>query len=152
MSGKKRGRLLRIMRVACLVLVHPGPLTGQAHGMVEITQPGQQAGADYTDRLIVKLRTQAAGAQQTLMSAAQVRALSTVAGVPLSGLRPMSGGAHVLKLPSRMAVAAATAIAQRLGADPNVLYAEPDRIMHPMLVPSDPLYASQWHYKEPATE
>lgn len=134
------------------MLIYAPLLMGQAHGIAETTQFEQQAHTDYTDRLIVKLRNHAAGAQQALMSEAQVRALSTVAGVPLSGLRPMSGSAYVLRLPSRMAVAAATAIAQRLGADPNVLYAEPDRIMHPMLVPSDSLYASQWHYKEPATE
>jgi serine protease len=118
--------------------------------MVEATQSGQQIHADHTDRLIVKLRNQTIGAQHTLMSAEQVSALSTVAGVVLTSLRPMSGGAHVLKLPSRITVGAAVVIAQRLAADPNVLYAEPDTIMRPMLVPNDPLYANQWHYFEAA--
>ncbi len=33
---------------------------------------------------------------------------------------------------------------------PAIEYAEPDLLKQPMLVPNDPLYASQWHYHEPA--
>src|SRR3546814_5115723 len=42
----------------------------------------------------------------------------------------------------------AAAIAQRVSGDPNVAYAEPDRIMRPMLEPNDARYGEQWHYFE----
>jgi serine protease len=48
-----------------------------------------------------------------------------------------------------MTLAEASAVAQRLNADPSVEYAEPDQLMFPMLVPNDPLYINQWHYKSP---
>jgi serine protease len=35
-----------------------------------------------------------------------------------------------------------------LAADPNVEYAEEDRMMQPLLTPNDPYYNLQWHYYE----
>jgi serine protease len=98
-----------------------------------------------TDRIIVKLRdTKAAGA--AILQPARVAELSASAGVALTHFRAMSGDAQVLKLPQRMPVAEVAEIARRLSADPQVEYAEPDRIMLPMLFPDDARYADQWHY------
>jgi serine protease len=83
------------------------------------------------------------------MSAARVQALSTVAGVTLSHVRAMSGGADVLRLPYPMNATEVATFVEKLNADPNVEYAEVDRIMRPLLVPTDPRYIDQWHYKEP---
>jgi serine protease len=106
---------------------------------------------DFTDRLIVKLRDpQAARAQ--VVAADRLSALNAAAGVALTFFRPMSGDAHVLKLPQRMTVAEAQAVADRLSADPSVEYAEPDRRMFPMLAPNDTEYPNQWHYHASATE
>lgn len=112
----------------------------------------QQLPADPTDRLIVKLRNQSAGVQAAMVSPGQAQALSATAGISLSPLRVMATGAQVLKLPYRMSVADAADIAERLSADPNVEYAEPDRIMRPLLVPTDLRYPDQWHYQDPVVD
>ena len=114
---------------------------------------------DYTDQLIVKYRdpslARAAAANNNnanVMINERVNALSSRAGVALSHFRFMSGDGHVLKLPERMTLAEATAVARKLAADPSVEYAEPDVRMFPQLTPNDPQYANQWHYKAPASE
>jgi serine protease len=114
------------------------------------------AAYDYTDQLIVKyrnpslVRTAVAGNNSArVMINERVNALSSLAGVPLTHFRFMSGDGHVLKLPQRMKLAEATAVARKLAADPGVEYAEPDRRMFPLLTPNDPLYADQWHYHSP---
>ncbi|MEO7600800.1 MAG: S8 family peptidase [Gammaproteobacteria bacterium] len=108
---------------------------------------------DYTDRLIVKLRGQPVAAQDATSSGAvRLQALSARAGMTLAHVRPMSWGAQVLQLPGRMTLADADTIAQKLRADPDVEYAEPDRIMHPLAVPNDTLFSSQWHYLSPPIE
>ena len=43
-------------------------------------------------------------------------------------------------------------LAAALANDPAIEYAEPDRRMHPALVPDDPSYALQWHYLSPPAE
>ncbi|MFQ6021843.1 MAG: S8 family serine peptidase [Acidiferrobacterales bacterium] len=114
--------------------------------------------SNYTNRLIVKLRGSKADAQTRAMAPARVHALSTVARATLSHFRAMAGGTQVLKLPHRMTVTEAAAIAERLAADPDVEYAEPDRIVRPaahlMAPPDDPLFLNhnQWHHLDPATE
>jgi serine protease len=48
-----------------------------------------------------------------------------------------------------MSLAEAQALAAELMArDPDVEYAEPDRIMLPLATPNDPMYSQQWHYYE----
>lgn len=44
--------------------------------------------------------------------------------------------------------AAAAAIAERLQAQPEVEYAEPDYRLHRQLAPTDPLYVQQWAYRD----
>ena len=98
-----------------------------------------------TDRIIVKLRDQKVSRAMKL-EPSQVSSLSISAGVPLTHFRAMSGDAQVLKLPKRIPLAEVEAIARQLSADPQVEYAEPDRIMRPLIFPNDPQYGSQWHY------
>lgn len=98
-----------------------------------------------TDQIIVKLRdTQAARAAR--LQPAHVADLSASAGITLTHVRAMSGDAQVLKLSRRMNTAEVEEIVRRLSADPQVEYAEPDRIMRPLLFPDDTQYATQWHY------
>jgi len=108
------------------------------------------SGIEYVDRLIVKMRApqgvQIAGAMATVMNANQMATISGMAGVQMTYMRPMAGLAHVLRLPSRMPIDQAMVLANTLANNPSVEYAEPDRMLHPMRVPNDPLYAQQWHY------
>ena len=42
-------------------------------------------------------------------------------------------------------------VLDRLRSDPDVEYAEPDRILQPLLTPNDPEYPKQWHYHVPTS-
>jgi subtilisin family serine protease len=124
------------------------PCLTQAGGAGDITQPQVSSHRDYTDQLIIKHRDPSV-ARAAVLSSKHVDSLSTSAGLRLKHFRAMSGDAHIVKLPHRMTLAEAEKIAKRLNADPAVEYAEPDRLMFPVLSPNDPLYANQWHYKTP---
>ena len=101
--------------------------------------------------LIVKHRAQAS-AQIAQLQAFDASGLSKSANVPLSVLRQMSGGAHVIKMGQPVTLSEARVVAARLmHNDPSIEYAEPDRMVHALLTPTDPAYApSQWNYFAPA--
>lgn len=75
--------------------------------------------------------------------------LASAAAVPLSVARPMSGGAHVLRLAKPVPLSEARVIAARLMGDADIEYAEPDQMMRPLATPTDPDYGKQWHYYAP---
>jgi serine protease len=85
------------------------------------------------------------------MSTTRARALSVRAGVELKTHRAMSGDAHVMRLPAAMQLNDVKAIAEKLSADPNVMYAEPDAKRFAFAQPNDPHFANgnQWHFDDP---
>ena len=107
------------------------------------------AEAGYTDRIIVKYRampaTAAAQAQQlrgTELPAARF-------GVGINRVRVTALGSQVLKVDRRLSLAEASRLAEDIAAsDPNVEYAEPDRLMRHTFSPNDSRYGEQWHYFE----
>jgi serine protease len=107
-----------------------------------------------TDRLIVKYKDavdNAKGAVPARALSAAREALIARAGQQLGAtmraLRATATGADVLQLSRTMSLPEAKALAAELMArDPDVEYAEPDRIMLPLMTPNDPLYTQQWHY------
>ena len=108
------------------------------------------AAVDQTDRLIIKYR---AGSAAAKLGSPQAMALAHEAvqraGVQMNFLRSNALGAHVLKLDRRLSLAEVQALARAVAvADPSVEYAEPDRMMQPLLTPNDTSYGSQWHYYE----
>ncbi len=105
-----------------------------------------------TERLIVKFRDAGNTGRAQGLSSDRLGALSIKAGVTLTSHRVMGGNVQLLKLPGRMSLGAARAVAQRLQADPSVEYAEPDQIKFARLVPNDSGYANQWHYKASTDE
>ena len=111
----------------------------------------QAADATYTDRIIVKYRTapDSSLAQATAARGADLSAQRF--GVVVSNLRTTALGSQVLKVDRRLSLAEADALARDIAAnDPNVEYAEPDRIMRRTLTPNDTRYNEQWHYFEAA--
>lgn len=110
------------------------------------------ADATYTDRIIVKYRGSAAAS--SLAQAAQLRGTDLPAqrlGVTLNGLRVTALGSRVLKVDRHLTLAEADALARDIAAsDPNVEYAEPDRILRHTFTPNDTRYNEQWHYFEAA--
>ncbi|MEO8741360.1 MAG: S8 family peptidase [Casimicrobiaceae bacterium] len=96
-----------------------------------------------TQRLIVKFRDGATATRQRLSASGRVAALSGESGVTLRSVRTMALGAHVVALDSAVPLREARAIARRLAASADVEYAEPDRRVHPKLIPNDPRFAQQ---------
>jgi serine protease len=107
------------------------------------------ADAAFTNRIIVKYRTVPAS---SLAQANQVRGADISAqrfGVAVSRLRSTALGAQVLQVDRRLSLADAEALARDIAAsDPNVEYAEPDRILRRTLTPNDTRYNEHWHYFE----
>jgi serine protease len=99
-----------------------------------------------TDQIIVKYRSSNAALNAQVDMRAAVQRLSDAAAAPLSYVRAMADDTQVLNLPERRALSEVAAIADRLAQLPEIEYAEPDRILQPLLTPNDPQYGSQWHY------
>src|SRR5215470_8613398 len=110
-----------------------------------------------TDRMIVKYHKGVAGAHAAATAAERAhlhRAAQEAAmahGVQLRLLRLGAFDTHVMKLDRHLAHAEALQLARDIAArDPNVEYAEPDRILQAQLTPNDTQFGQQWHYFEPA--
>ena len=105
------------------------------------------ADAGYTDRIIVKYRTAAAG---EVAATARLRAMELPAarmGLAMRHLRTTALGSQVLKANRRLSLAEAESLAADIeAADPNVEYAEPDLIMRAAFTPNDTRYNEQWNY------
>lgn len=102
-----------------------------------------------TDGLIIGFRSPQSVAVGAV--AAQGTALATasrVAGVSLTRVRTMGGGAVLARLPTQVSLTDARRIAAKLAGDPAVAYAEPDRRVHAAFVPNDPRYPQQWYLYE----
>ncbi|GAB3268646.1 S8 family peptidase [Chitinimonas naiadis] len=112
-----------------------------------------------TDRIIVKYRdsgvtpaqaasVSGASAQATVQAQrqSQVQGVVSPFGGNVKFLRAGGLGTQVWKLDRRYALKdVANMAAQIAKSDPNVEYAEPDRIMHAMAAaPNDPRWADQW--------
>ena len=110
------------------------------------------ADANFTDRIIVKYRD--GGAISALTQAQQARGTDAPAarlGVALDRVRTTALGSQVLRVDRRLSLAEAQRLAADIAAsDPNVEYAEPDRIMRHTFTPNDTRYNEQWHYFESA--
>ncbi len=104
-------------------------------------------------RLIVKFRdaaTSEASRRNEPLSRARLDQLTARGGHALAHERAMSGGAYVVRLLQAVPEDQAEALAATLETDPEVEYAEPDRLMHPLLVPNDPRYGEQWNFMGPS--
>ncbi len=143
-------QLLRRVARAMAVATALGVVAAHAGGPADQPIRGTAAEAKASDRFIIKLRDPAAEPLARFM------AIGGRTGKTIQYVRPMSGGAHVVRITQGLQVAGSQSTAQtlrlaaqQLMADPDVLYAEPDALMHPMLVPNDPMYSSQTNYFDP---
>jgi serine protease len=159
-----------IFLVVCTLLVMPlsQPALAQAPQPFDAGDakpaPAAEKTLAGTDAIIVKFRApvssdapEARGTMQA-MSTMAMDAMSAAAGVALAYERPMSGDAHVVRLPNAVTPAEAQAVADSIAALPEVEYASPVIRMTTMqagpdatLVPNDPEYSKQWHYFAPTT-
>ena len=152
-----------IALLACfLVVVVPASLYGQTPD-ASPTDYGRVFGdldaALPTDQIIIQFAD--AAAESALLadkSSGPLPGLSAAAGVDVTYFRAMSGDAHVLKLTEALSAKEVAQVAVNLTAVPGVVYAEPGLIkttglgaqrlpLAPNLVPNDPQYTNQWHYR-----
>ena len=143
-----------LMKMCAAAVMSTLPLAAMA-AVPEFARQGQaNVEIDETDRLIVKYkdaRMSAKGASVAAeMSANRQAVLSRSGqqfGLSMKALHATATGANVIHLGKKMRVADVAALARDLQErDPNVLYAEPDLIQYPLMTPTDPRYAEQWHY------
>jgi serine protease len=133
-------------------------LAGASLGAIaEVPSGGQLQSPRYiteTDRLIVKYKDAAVAGKATaaapaidVLRKAIIDRAGQQFGMALRQLRTTGTGAQVFQLDKKMGLAEARALAAELAArDPNVEYAEPDRIMTKQMTPTDPRYTEQWNY------
>lgn len=109
-----------------------------------------------TDRIIVKYKDSAPAAKGLARAAAvtadrkaKLDRAGQEFGMTVSESHSISTGAHVFKLNGRKHLDEVQKLAAEMMArDPNIEYAEPDRIMTHMATANDPYYAQQWHYTD----
>lgn len=104
------------------------------------------AGDSPTQHLIVKFRDDANAPRVALAAHDRVALLAAELGIGLSAVRPMALGGHVIALAKALPLAQVQAIAERIAAHPDVLYAEPNRRVHALATSNDPLLAKQSWY------
>ncbi len=113
--------------------------------------PGSEL-SGKTDQLIVKFETQPTdGDELTAFTAGAVARLNQAAGIKMQFTHRMSGGAMVVKLPSRMADTALQEVINKLSAMSGVESVEADVQVYAAFTPDDPYFPSQWHYADPAS-
>lgn len=143
-----------LLGIFAAAVVIGGPLTANAalpEFQAQLVAPTMQ-----TDRMIVKYKdSQPAGkgaARHAAVGKAREAILTRAGqqfGLSMKLSHGIATGAHVMKLNKRMSVAEVQALARDLmERDPNVEYAEPDRIMQKLFTPNDTRYNEQWHYFE----
>ena len=107
------------------------------------------ADAGFTDRIIVKYRN---ASSALAVQTEQLRGTELSAarfGVGLDRVRTTALGSQVLRANRRLSLDEARQLAADIAAsDPNVEYAEPDRILRHTFSPNDTRYGEQWHYFE----
>jgi serine protease len=96
-------------------------------------------------QIIVKYKTSGISSPKQL--AAVNKALAAIGprhGMQLSRMRTMATGAEVIHVNRNLDDSELASLLAEFKADPNVEYAEEDRIMHTLLTPNDTQFSQQW--------
>jgi serine protease len=143
----RRSMVVRVtMIAACMAAAFP-QIAAAGGTISQFDTPLRSS--EQTDRLIVKYRStlniSAQSASVSTQRAQVMQAVGARMGLTMQPLRQTALGSQVLKLDRKVSPAdAAALIADLKAADPNVEYAEPDRMMHALLTPNDSRYGEQW--------
>lgn len=132
---------IRYLIIVCLLGSISLPVVGAQ-------PPRAPTASDFTDQIIVKFKSTKIHNAAPL-STKRMEALSAIAGKPLVHVRAMSGKSTVIRTATKLTVADAIALSNKLKNDPDVEYAEPDRIARPKALPNDTNLGWQWHYYGP---
>jgi serine protease len=111
-----------------------------------LTTTAQLANAAPPQRVIVKYRVSATDRVAIEAQAQAVTDAQSRLGVVLSRVRSTATGAEVLRADRQLTRNELNDLVSTIAANPNVEYAEEDRIMTRLATPNDPRYNEQWHY------
>lgn len=100
-----------------------------------------------SNRVIVRYRSGARSAASGRITRT-IDTLGESSGIDAKFVRMTSDGSTLLRFNEPRTLGELHALAKEIESDPDVLYAEPDVILHPFAVPTDPRYNEQWHYFE----
>ena len=147
--------MIRPVLIAALLLTVVGAAASlPSAAQAPLKKPASAQAEPLIGQVMVKLREPSATERVQKLGAQRVEALSKTAGLALESVRPMSGDATVLRLPSAMPLSQAQAVIDRLAADPAVEWAAPDLPVRRLQtqVPPDQGYATlQWNLFPPTT-
>jgi serine protease len=147
----KRFKLFMVWVVLALVMA--GLLIGSRPSRAASSGLSDVLAEPSTDQIIIQYKENLSADLAGPNQADEMERLSQVAGVELAYYRPMSGDAHVLRLPQALPESEVAALTAKLATLPEVAYAEPDAIMLPMdTIPNDLHYSEQWHYFAPGAD
>lgn len=115
--------------------------------------PPAAASEPLVERLIITPHPTRGSKINAQLAQGKASRLVSLANVPMSADRALSGRAHLLRLHAPVSANEARAIAARLRQSGEIDDAEPDLIMRPEgVAPNDPAYSAtpgQWHYRPP---
>jgi len=156
MNRKERSLKWTALAIATAVLVAPAAYSGsklqtfsklQGPKATTSAKAVKKAAAQTYDRFIV---TRAPGANAKLSAAAVNKQYANAAGklgIGIAPMRTLATGASLIRTDTKLNTAAMKELAIELMKDPSVIAVEPDLLKQKTMVPSDPGYAQQWHYK-----
>lgn len=140
-------------RVLISLMIAAG-CAGLAQAGVPAATDALTARAGQTDRLIIKYRNEASRPGRLIARAeldaapSRAAAIASRAGIAMTHRRATGLGADVMQLNRAVKVEELASIAKQMMAeDPEIEYAEPDRLMFPMLVPNDSAWNTLWGLK-----
>lgn len=99
-----------------------------------------QTAGSLPERVIVQLRSAATPADKRVLTTDRVRTLAQRTGMPLSVGAGPAPDMHLISAPG----ISASALAEALSGQDEVLYAVPDRRKQIRRIPNDPRYGEQW--------
>lgn len=100
-----------------------------------------------TGQLIISYKEDAAaGVSRSSRSASVLSSVESKMRAGLHHKRWLGVGAQLVKLEQRSGSASMSSIISALRSDSRVEYVVPDIMYQPAAIPSDPLFAEQWHY------
>jgi serine protease len=153
---KKHSHYPTLLKLCAALAIGLGSLTAVAG--VSDSAPAQAAHyITQTDRLIVKYKDAAPAAGKAAAKAAAMGAgrkaivdrAGQQFGMTMKALHTIATGANIFKIDRKVSLDEARALAAELMArDPDVEYAEPDRMMTALMTPNDSRYTEQWDYYE----
>lgn len=121
-TGKRRAGIY-----LCLALAGLLPVAGGCTTQGPASHPAIRPAAMVSNQVIIRFKPEVSNPADP----AFLQKLSADIGVPLIYVRPMSGGAHVLKFGEKLDRAQVDAALQALNREPSIVYAEEDRIVRP---------------------